>query len=111
MRTWLNGDLLTDPGAPVVGATDHGLTVGDGVFEVLKVVDGRPLALELHLARMARSAAGLGLPELDADAVRRGIAAVVGAEPLSLGRVRATWTGGPTPCAACPTSCAAPSPA
>jgi branched-chain amino acid aminotransferase len=97
MRTWVNGDLLTDPDAPVVSASDHGLTVGDGVFEVLKVVDGLALALELHLARMARSAAGLGLPALDTDAVRRGIVAVLDAEPLPLGRVRATWTGGPAP--------------
>ncbi len=44
MRTWVNGDLVTDPDAPVVGARDHGLTVGDGVFEVLKVVDGTPFA-------------------------------------------------------------------
>jgi branched-chain amino acid aminotransferase len=97
MRTWVNGDLLTDPTTPVVGATDHGLTVGDGVFEVIKVVDGRPLALDHHLARMTRSASGLGLPELDADAVRRGVAAVLEGESLSLGRVRATWTGGPAP--------------
>ena len=63
MRTWVNGRLLSDPEAPVVGASDHGLTVGDGVFEVLKVVDGQPFALDLHLARLARSAQGLGLPD------------------------------------------------
>jgi branched-subunit amino acid aminotransferase/4-amino-4-deoxychorismate lyase len=40
MRTWVNGALLTDPDAPAVAARDHGMTVGDGVFEVFKVVDG-----------------------------------------------------------------------
>ena len=65
MRTWVNGHLLTDPEAPVVGARDHGLTVGDGVFEVLKVVHGQTFALDLHLARLARSAEGLGLPAVD----------------------------------------------
>jgi branched-chain amino acid aminotransferase len=97
MRTWANGDLLTDPDAPVVGARDHGLTVGDGVFEVLKVVDGRPFALTPHLERLARSARGLGLPDVDVDAVRRGVAAVLEGEPLTLGRVRITWTGGLAP--------------
>ena len=97
MRTWVNGQLLDDPDAPVVGARDHGLTVGDGVFEVLKVVNGAPFALELHLARLMRSAVGLGIPEPDLDAVRRGVRSVLDAEPRGLGRVRVTWTAGPSP--------------
>jgi len=97
MRTWVNGDLLTDPDAPAVAARDHGVTVGDGVFEVVKVVDGRVFALESHLERMTRSARGLGLPAPDLDAVRRGVAAVLEDERLTLGRVRITWTGGLAP--------------
>jgi branched-chain amino acid aminotransferase len=97
MRTWANGDLLSDPNAPVVGASDHGLTVGDGVFEVVKVVDGRPFALEPHLERLVRSSHGIGLPDPDLEAVRRGVAAVLDGEPLTLGRIRITWTGGPAP--------------
>ena len=85
----------------MVGARDHGLTVGDGVFEVLKVVDGRPFALTPHLERLARSARGLGLPDVDVDAVRRGVAAVLEGEPLTLGRVRITWTGGLAPTPSC----------
>ncbi|MBO0845951.1 MAG: aminotransferase class IV [Nocardioides sp.] len=97
MRTWVNGELLNNPDAPAVAARDHGLTVGDGVFEVVKVVEGRPFALAPHLERLARSARGLGLPEPDLDAVRRGIAAVLEGEPLTLGRIRMTWTGGLAP--------------
>jgi branched-chain amino acid aminotransferase len=97
MRTWVNGELLSDPDAPAVAARDHGVTVGDGVFEVLKVVDGRPFAVDLHLARMCRSARGLGLPDPDLDAVRRGMAAVLEGDQLTLGRVRITWTGGLSP--------------
>jgi len=97
MRTWVNGTLLTDPDAPAVAAHDHGLTVGDGVFEVVKVVDGRPFALEPHLQRLVRSARGLGIPEPDLDAVRRGAAAVLQGEALTLGRMRVTWTGGLAP--------------
>jgi branched-chain amino acid aminotransferase len=97
MRAWINGELLPDPTAPAVPITDHGFTVGDGVFEAIKVVDGLPFALTRHLERLARSAAGLGLPDLDDDAVRRGVAAVLDGQDLPLGRIRITYTGGPAP--------------
>jgi branched-chain amino acid aminotransferase len=97
MRAWVNGSLLSDPTAAAVTVFDHGLTVGDGVFEAVKVVDNRPFALTRHLRRMARSAAGLGLPELDQDAVRDGIAAVLEGQDLPLGRLRMTYTGGVSP--------------
>lgn len=97
MRTWVNGVLLTDPDAPALPAHDHAVTAGDGVFEVVKVVDGRPFAVQPHLERLARSARGLGLPDPDLDAVRRGLTEVLAGERLALGRVRITWTGGVAP--------------
>jgi branched-chain amino acid aminotransferase len=97
MRAWIDGQLLPDPTAAAVSVTDHGLTVGDGVFEAIKVVGGLPFALDLHLRRLCRSAAGLGLPEPDEDAVRRGVAAVLDGQDLPLGRIRITYTGGPAP--------------
>ena len=97
MRVWMNGDLLADPGAAVVPVSDHGFTVGDGVFESIKVVDGLPFALDLHLERLARSARGLGLPDPDAGAVRRGVAAVLGYPDLMRGRIRVTYPSGPGP--------------
>jgi branched-chain amino acid aminotransferase len=95
----LNGRLLDDPQAPVVAVTDHGFTVGDGVFEAVKVVEGRPFALTRHLDRMARSVAGLGLPALPADDVRRGVAAVLEGEDAPLAKLRITYTGGAGPLA------------
>jgi len=97
MRAWLDGQLLADPTAPAVSLVDHGFTVGDGVFEAIKVVDGLPFALDRHLQRLARSAAGLGLPEPDLEEVRRAVEAVVRGQDLPLGRVRITYTGGPAP--------------
>ena len=67
MHAWVNGQMLTDPQSPAIVVTDHGLTVGDGVFEAIKVVDGRPFALTRHLERLGRSAAALGLPAPDLD--------------------------------------------
>ncbi|MGY2703128.1 MULTISPECIES: aminotransferase class IV [unclassified Nocardioides] len=97
MRAWINGQVLPDAAVPAVLVSDHGLTVGDGVFEAIKVVDGLPFALDLHLDRLHRSAAGLGLPALDEAAVRRGIVAVLEGPDLPLGRLRITVTGGPAP--------------
>jgi branched-chain amino acid aminotransferase len=97
MRAWVNGSLLDNPDAPAITVLDHGFTVGDGVFEAVKVIDGQPFALTRHLARLAHSAAGLGLPALDDALVRRGVAAVLEGQDLPLGRVRITYTGGLAP--------------
>jgi branched-chain amino acid aminotransferase len=97
MRVWFNGSLLDDPGKAVIGVDDHGITVGDGVFETLKVVDGQPFALTRHLDRLAASAAGLGLPTPDLDEVRRGVTEVLAGQDLPLGRLRVTYTAGPAP--------------
>ncbi len=97
MRVWVNGRLLDDPTEPVLSVADHGVTVGDGVFEAVKVIDSRPFALTRHLQRMSRSAAGLGLPDVPTDDVRRGIAAVLEGQDLTLGKLRITYTGGLAP--------------
>lgn len=97
MRAWMNGDLLTDPTGAVVGITDHGFTVGDGVFESVKTLGGRPFALTRHLDRLARSAQGLGLDAPDEAAVRDGIDAVLEGTDDPLGRLRITYTAGPAP--------------
>ena len=97
MRAWVNGEILDDPTAPAITVQDHGLTVGDGAFEAVKVVDGRPFALTRHLDRLVRSAAGLGLPEPDLAEVRRGVDAVLRDHALPLGRIRVTFTGGVAP--------------
>src|SRR4051794_41686496 len=98
MRAWLNGRLLEDPTAPAVTLRDHGLTVGDGAFEAVKVVDGRPFALTRHLDRLARSAAGLGLPAGgDAGGSRGGGAGLGGRGPLPRGRSVTHTRGGAPP--------------
>jgi branched-chain amino acid aminotransferase len=97
MRAWVNGQLLDDPRGPAVSVSDHGFTVGDGVFEAVKVVGGQPFALTRHLDRLAWSARGMGLPPVDVQEVRRGVSAVLQDGELPLGRLRITYTGGNAP--------------
>ncbi|SEG73146.1 branched-chain amino acid aminotransferase [Actinacidiphila yanglinensis] len=96
MRIWVDGGLR-DAADATVSVLDHGLTVGDGVFETLKATDGRAFATTRHLKRLARSARGLGLPEPDLDEVARACEAVLAANPMPLGRLRVTYTGGTSP--------------
>lgn len=96
MKVWVNG-ALTDLDDARVSVLDHGMTVGDGIFETVKAVDGQPFALTRHLERLARSAKGLGLTEPDLDEVRHACTAVLAANPMPLGRLRITYTGGLSP--------------
>jgi branched-chain amino acid aminotransferase len=97
VRAWVNGKVLDDPSGPAISVSDHGLTVGDGVFEAVKAVRGRPFALTRHLERLRTSAEGLGLPEPDLDEVRRAVGEVLAGTTDQLSRIRITYTGGPAP--------------
>ena len=94
---WINGRLHSDGEAPTVSATDHGLVVGDGVFEALKVTGYGAFAIRRHLARLTRSAAALGLPAPDHDRLREAIDAVLADRDFTDGKLRITYTGGAGP--------------
>lgn len=97
MQVWVNTGLV-DAADARLSAFDHGLTVGDGVFETIKVTNRGTFALTRHLDRLARSAAAIGLPAPDLDLARRACDAVVEANPIAeLGRLRVTFTGGVAP--------------
>jgi branched-chain amino acid aminotransferase len=93
-QVWVDGALVPADEARV-SVFDHGLTVGDGVFETLKAIDGVPFAARRHLERLRRSAAALGLivPVPD-DGLREAMSSVLSARPCPLARVRITVTGG-----------------
>ncbi|HQR79624.1 MAG TPA: aminodeoxychorismate lyase [Actinomycetota bacterium] len=96
MWSWINGTL-----GPVadsaINVTDHGFTVGDGVFETLKTEHGVPFALTRHLRRLNRSAAGLGLAPPDEQVLRGAIAELMAVDPFPLGVLRITYSSGPGP--------------
>ena len=63
--------------AATIPATDEGLLRGDGVFEVIRVYDGRPFARTDHLDRMEASAANLRLPQTFRTELESEIAALL----------------------------------
>jgi branched-subunit amino acid aminotransferase/4-amino-4-deoxychorismate lyase len=97
VTVWINGTLFRDDQASI-SVFDHGLMAGDGVFEAVKVAGGEPFALRRHLARLTRSAAGMGLPEPDTGWIRAGALDLLAAAGRpATARIRITLTAGLSP--------------
>jgi branched-chain amino acid aminotransferase len=97
LAVWVNGTRYDDPSQATVAATDHGLVVGDGVFEATRITPAGAFALSRHLDRLSRSADALDLPAPDHNLVREGVAAVLEGRTYELGKLRITYTGGVGP--------------
>ena len=95
---WMNGELRSADGA-VVSVLDHGLTVGDGIFETLLVRDGSPFALSRHIDRLFRSGAGMKLAMPTEDDIRQAVRSVVesAGDEARRARLRVTVTSGVGP--------------
>lgn len=90
----LYGRGVVDVDTPVLRADDLGVQRGDGVFETVRVHDGRPFKLGLHLDRLARSAAALDLSAPDDDEWRALVAQAVTASGDGDGYVKLVLTRG-----------------
>ena len=91
---WLNGAIVPESAA-CVSVRDHGLLVGDGVFESVRVTAGQAFALGRHLARLGRSAEALGLDLPAVAELRTAVTDVLTATGITEGRLRITATSGP----------------
>ncbi len=60
-RYALRGDELAEASVLSVSALGDGFMFGLGVYETIRVLDGRPVFLDRHVARLGRGAAQLGL--------------------------------------------------
>ncbi|PHS24619.1 MAG: 4-amino-4-deoxychorismate lyase [Robiginitomaculum sp.] len=70
-KIWLNGALL-NADTPIVCATDRGFTLGDGLFETIKISKGAPCYLLDHFNRLRASAKVLSLSLPYGDEALRG---------------------------------------
>jgi 4-amino-4-deoxychorismate lyase len=75
-------------------ARDRGLHYGDGLYETLAIIDGRPRFLDWHFERLAQGATCLGIPLADFGQLRAEIAAVC-PEPRGVVKVLVTRGVGP----------------
>ena len=95
-KVYVNGSLV-DEDAATISVFDHGLVVGDGVFETILVHRGRPFALRRHLDRLARSAGGLRIDCPERDVLERAVKMTIEASRQESGRIRITLTAGRGP--------------
>ena len=64
---WLNGEIMPMADARI-GIEDRGFQFADGVYEVIRLYEGKPFALEAHLQRLWRSAVEIQItPPLTTD--------------------------------------------
>jgi branched-chain amino acid aminotransferase len=96
MIVWWNNQLMPEEDVRI-SPMDHGFLVGDGVFETLVAVGGKPFAVHRHWLRLKNSADLLGISCPAEDEFRQALHAVLGASGLADARLRATVTSGPGP--------------
>ena len=93
---WVDGVFVASPGsAPAIKALDDGVLVGRGVFETLRIDDGRAFFRHRHLARLCASAVIVGVT-VDTALVEAGVDAVLARWRSKHGRLRVTVTAGGT---------------
>jgi len=91
----MNG-VLADSVATRIDPADRGFTLGDGVFETIRVSDGTPLHAARHFARLRHGADVLGIPlAFGSAAMLRAIDDVLNANRLVDAAVRITLSRGP----------------
>lgn len=95
MRTVLNGQVI-DAAEARLSIADRGFTLGDGLFETVKVVNTRPLRLDAHWRRLAEGAKVLRLTlPLDRAGLDHAVATVLEANGLGSAALRLTVSRGP----------------
>jgi branched-chain amino acid aminotransferase len=72
--TWFNGAIVE--GAIAIDPRDRGLTLGDGLFETIAVLNSCAIWLDDHVARIKLSADELGIG-FDEERLRAGVAEVL----------------------------------
>jgi branched-chain amino acid aminotransferase len=91
---WLNGRLIPE-GEAHISIFDRGFTLGDGVFETMRVTRGRPPWFADHLARLREGAGVLGIPvPFDDCAIESGLLALIEARGHGQASLRLTLSRG-----------------
>ena len=90
----VRGRGVVAPDEPALHADDEALLRGRAAFETMRVYGGRPFRLAEHLARLAGSAARIGLPPVDEDACEELARQALEAADAADATLRLYWTAG-----------------
>lgn len=93
---WLNGRIVRTDEARL-SPFDHGLLVGDGVFETLVARGGRPFTPTRHWRRLVASCESMGIAPPHFDDCLQVIHEVMRANGMDDARIRVTITSGDGP--------------
>ncbi len=108
MKVWLDGHLV-DKQHATVPVYDHGLLYGDGVFEGIRVYNGRVFKLKSHLERLAASAHAIHLTlHYTIREIEQAVRETVAANGLKDAYIRLVVTRGAGPLGLNPFTCPKP---
>jgi len=94
-RVYINGQLYDKDDAKI-SVYDHGLLYGDGVFEGIRIYNGKVFRHDEHLARLYESAKHIALEiPLAVGDLKRAVEDTVRANGLTEGYIRLVVTRGP----------------
>jgi branched-chain amino acid aminotransferase len=95
MIVFLNGHFLPEAQA-VIPVNDRGFLLGDGLFETIRVVNGRPFRMAQHLERMTRGADFLKIkPPFTPNELEKFAGQLIEQNQMSDAILRVTLTRGP----------------
>ena len=108
MKIWIDHKIVEE-GQAQVAVSDHGLLYGDGIFEGMRVINGRVFRIERHLDRLEFGARTLllSLPYAPAE-IRRIVEDTVRAFGEREAYIRLVVTRGVGPLGVDPTTCPKP---
>ena len=92
MPMWLNGRVI-ESNAAAIAPGDRGFTLGDGLFETIRVANGCARHLARHLARLRQGADLLAIPLAD-GAAERAVSELLAAVAASDAILRLTLSRG-----------------
>ena len=94
LKIWLDGKLVEREDAKI-SVFDHGLLYGDGVFEGIRVYDGRIFEMDAHIKRLYESAMAIRLPiRLSQGELANAMQETVEANGITNGYIRLVVTRG-----------------
>jgi branched-chain amino acid aminotransferase len=94
-EVYINGKVVHASEA-VVSLFDRGFLYGDGIYETLRVYQGKPFMLDAHIERMAKGCSAISLAMPAQETIKQGVYSVLEANSLKDAYLRITVTRGPT---------------